>query len=442
MNTLDILPQNVSRRTDGFPTKSAPSPNDAGDSNSGADSGLVFATLIQDLSDSTAMGEGIPPDASSARLLAAARLASREKSDEAVDASAESDSSVVTQAIPGWTDLALLIEQPRIAAQQAAARQDGSATPRTSPGSPSSVSDGTTSLLNLLGSQSEAKGEAEEVINLSNVPKQRASVLHQEAHFKPVLPVSSAEPVVRRSTSDQSAPPRTGTQDEAASRGSWEATEIESGVAVKNAERGRVDASAPARVADPDAAESPSMHPAAHRVASVIIEDAKSTADRQDLQVRQSEAFSVVGTNRPSEGVVRMLDIQLHPVELGTVTVKMKLSGDRLEMELHASSNEAADVLKRDSEKLSSLLRMSGYRPDALTIHTTSTDSSQQGSAFGQRQPSADQSSAGSSQQGASGSDERQQGRQQGPQSPGLKASKDELDESLHPRRNIGGLYL
>jgi flagellar hook-length control protein FliK len=55
-------------------------------------------------------------------------------------------------------------------------------------------------------------------------------------------------------------------------------------------------------------------------------------------------------------------------VELGLVTIKMRLSGDSLEMELQVEKQETADLLRNDAEKLSSLLRTSGYRPDVINI--------------------------------------------------------------------------
>jgi len=72
---------------------------------------------------------------------------------------------------------------------------------------------------------------------------------------------------------------------------------------------------------------------------------------------------------KASESALRVLNLQLHPAELGMVTIKMRLAGESLEMELLVEREETAQLLRQDSEKLSALLRGSGYRPDAISIH-------------------------------------------------------------------------
>lgn len=86
---------------------------------------------------------------------------------------------------------------------------------------------------------------------------------------------------------------------------------------------------------------------------------------------RQAHTFSL----RTSDSVLRILNLQLHPADLGVVTVKMRLSGDSLEMELHTEKEETAQLLRHDSEKLSALLRGSGYRPDTITIQVNDVSS-------------------------------------------------------------------
>ncbi len=77
------------------------------------------------------------------------------------------------------------------------------------------------------------------------------------------------------------------------------------------------------------------------------------------------------GAEAPSTtlaGPVRLLDIQLSPDDLGTVNVRMRLSGNGLEIRLRASNAETARVLERDQSALIDLLAASGITADSITI--------------------------------------------------------------------------
>lgn len=67
-------------------------------------------------------------------------------------------------------------------------------------------------------------------------------------------------------------------------------------------------------------------------------------------------------------GPVRLLDIQLSPDDLGTVNVRMRLSGNGLEIRLRASNAETAKMLERDQTALLDLLAASGITADSITI--------------------------------------------------------------------------
>jgi flagellar hook-length control protein FliK len=146
---------------------------------------------------------------------------------------------------------------------------------------------------------------------------------------------------------------------------------------------------------------------------------------------------------RAAEGVVRILHLQLQPAELGTVTIKMRLSGDNLEIELQAASEETAKLLRHDTEKLSALLRGSGYRPDVITIHSGQAEANQQNGAPSQRQPAFGQPpQQDGSQQGGAG----QQGQ---PQREGDRYEADRKGERIDAGfedvvadRRTGGIYL
>ena len=71
----------------------------------------------------------------------------------------------------------------------------------------------------------------------------------------------------------------------------------------------------------------------------------------------------------PSEaGPLKILTLQLHPAELGSVLVRMRLQDGRLEMSLRTSREETAERLRKQGDLLSGLLREAGYEPEAVTI--------------------------------------------------------------------------
>ncbi|KFG66949.1 hypothetical protein JH26_26850 [Microvirga sp. BSC39] len=111
-----------------------------------------------------------------------------------------------------------------------------------------------------------------------------------------------------------------------------------------------------------------------HQMARAILDDV-SEASGSHQPALQGDGVHRVAVARASGGVLRVLSLQLNPVELGLVTIKMRLSGDSLEMELQVEKQETADLLRNDAEKLSSLLRTSGYRPDVINIQTAESAS-------------------------------------------------------------------
>jgi hypothetical protein len=65
---------------------------------------------------------------------------------------------------------------------------------------------------------------------------------------------------------------------------------------------------------------------------------------------------------------VKVLTIQLHPAELGTVTVRMTLKGDAMDVEVEAGRRATAQAIDADRETLSGLLRSAGYHVEVLTV--------------------------------------------------------------------------
>jgi flagellar hook-length control protein FliK len=132
------------------------------------------------------------------------------------------------------------------------------------------------------------------------------------------------------------------------------------------------------------------------------------------------------------------LNLQLNPVELGLVMIKMRLSGDSLEMELQVEKEETAELLRNDAEKLSGLLKNSGYRPDMITIQSTDPTTHDRNTFHRPQQESQDQNFHDTA-AGQGDPSERRHGSYEAEQA----ELRDEPKEDLDPgRRSSGGVYL
>ena len=119
------------------------------------------------------------------------------------------------------------------------------------------------------------------------------------------------------------------------------------------------------------------------------------------------DAAEGTGTSLPASALVKTLEIRLDPESLGVVMVKMRLSGDALEIQVEADHQETLSLLRDNKDVLSQSLQSSGYKLDAMTLQASAGEA---GSDAGQASPgqghhfefqsSAQGSFLGSSQQG------------------------------------------
>lgn len=112
---------------------------------------------------------------------------------------------------------------------------------------------------------------------------------------------------------------------------------------------------------------------------------------------------------KPGMSKLKVMHIQLQPESLGSLTVRMSLRDDMLELHIDAARAETADLIQRDREVLSSLLRAVGYTADDAQIRVTHADPS----------VTAAMSANGDSGLGSSS----QSGAQAGSQTPGERSS-------------------
>ena len=129
------------------------------------------------------------------------------------------------------------------------------------------------------------------------------------------------------------------------------------------------------------------------------------------------------GLNARAEGpVLKTLDIQLTPHELGTVKVSLRMVGDDVEVTLLTSKAQTAELLKQDRQLLDQMLRTTGFKAETITVQaaddrlTVQTGNTSTGSSTsGQPGGNGDANGSGQSQNfNDSNSDRRQEraGRQ------------------------------
>jgi chemotaxis protein MotD len=78
--------------------------------------------------------------------------------------------------------------------------------------------------------------------------------------------------------------------------------------------------------------------------------------------------------HRPGAHVLRVLEIQLEPAELGTVSVRMSLRGSALEVHVAADRADTARLVQQDRDILSDRLQAAGYSLDTLVIQARDPD--------------------------------------------------------------------
>lgn len=302
---------------------------------------------------------------------------------------------------------------------------------------------------------------------IKSSPRLLVSVQHQETHFRPVLegsdtslPVESnqdagtgldispgvlskdkAGNVVASGAQNRSGdfgarnpatPPAVATPPDE------EGAAVEAQAETQPVEKAQVLKSTSNEVAH---ADPQSLPPATiHRLAQALGAEVRAMAAEASLHSSSADRTPKTITIKASESALRVLNLQLHPAELGTVTVKMKLAGDTLEMELHVEREETAQLLRHDSEKLSALLRGSGYRPDVISIQAADGTGPDRSAA---PKMQADMQFQGQSfPQGGGNQDERSRSRDKSYASAGAEQHNNAGDDSTMRSHNRGGVYL
>ncbi len=105
-----------------------------------------------------------------------------------------------------------------------------------------------------------------------------------------------------------------------------------------------------------------------------VVEPIKQAAS--DLLATRSEASSELDAGKPTEisAPTKILHLELRPLELGSVTVKMRLAQGGMEIRIEADKAETARLLANDKDALREVVKQSGFSVDAVSIETVHVD--------------------------------------------------------------------
>ncbi|MBM1169533.1 flagellar hook-length control protein FliK [Microvirga arabica] len=408
MNRLDLMPQAPSRVADTAQTSRGPSSaTDAQQGGKGTGSGMPeFDTLLEGFSREQSRGGGdlLQDDALLSLTEQTAEASGTDTTAlQALLSATSPDGSTAGTAVPPAGSQAYSVLEsllPRILSQSGASGQ-----------SDPEMRNGASSMLPLLTSDATA----DSILSPAIGPKLSVSVQNQETHFRPIVEgfetalheASSTEAAdlstevlpnafgVKRAVEATAKPPHSNLGQR-----SGDETVVSDAETARLLERDKeqgFDRIALGRMADRAEVQkqaAPGLQKAEggslpagtlHQMARAILDDVSEATGTHQSGLK-GDGVNRVAVARASGGVLRVLSLQLNPVELGLVTIKMRLSGDSLEMELQVEKPETAELLRNDAEKLSSLLRTSGYRPDVINIQTAESTSHDRNS-FQRMQP-------------------------------------------------------
>jgi chemotaxis protein MotD len=209
------------------------------------------------------------------------------------------------------------------------------------------------------------------------------AVTHRETHFAPVLEgdgtTSSAEPSAKPERGDAAAA-RTAPGPFALLRGRAEQLMMAGRAAPGDARMPRGEAGdaptgaavrATAGAANPGGADVAG----ADRLESTLLQGAATGGAAPGRAVAPAPAAgspvtqpAAVPVFAGAAGPVKVLHIQLQPVELGALEIQMRLTDAGLEVHIEATRQETLTLLRNDREALAQVLRGAGHSVDTVTI--------------------------------------------------------------------------
>jgi flagellar hook-length control protein FliK len=105
-----------------------------------------------------------------------------------------------------------------------------------------------------------------------------------------------------------------------------------------------------------------------HQVATQIVATALA------VQREAAQPIDTLAAKSLSPSVVKVLRLELQPEDLGTITIRMSLKQDALDIRVEASRYDTACLLQRDQGSLAKILTSAGYRIDGMAVVAAATD--------------------------------------------------------------------
>ncbi|WFU83062.1 flagellar hook-length control protein FliK [Bradyrhizobium sp. CIAT3101] len=182
---------------------------------------------------------------------------------------------------------------------------------------------------------------------------------------------------------------------------------------------------------------------ASQQVANAVVSDLKSSP-----APTASAAADLVGaqSNAPDQPV-KILTVNLEPPDLGNVTVRLRLVGTEVSVQLAAQRKDTSTMLDQQRDQIRDLMQSAGYVADVAPVQHGSLDGFQAGSGQPQSQPQlASQQQQSSQSQGAFGGAGTSSGQSDGgarqarqDQQPNQEARH---DQDVAPQTRRGPVYL
>lgn len=180
-----------------------------------------------------------------------------------------------------------------------------------------------------------------------------------------------------------------------------------------------------------------------------VVEPIRQAAAELVASSRTADAIPELDSARPTEisAPTKLLHLELRPVELGTITVKLRLSQGGMEMRIEASKAETATMLGQDKEALREIIRASGYSPDTVSVEAVHIDATAGDWQRAQHRQDGTQQQTSDGREGGRGFNEFRQGEQgrEGPRqgwSPDAPLGKDEPHDMAEAGRPGGAPHL
>ncbi|MDP3408781.1 flagellar hook-length control protein FliK [Bosea sp. (in: a-proteobacteria)] len=160
-----------------------------------------------------------------------------------------------------------------------------------------------------------------------------------------------------------------------------------------------------------------------------------------ELSPARTQEVPDLAADRPAgiAAPTKILHIQLSPVELGSIVVKLRISQGGMEVRLEASRAETAQMLANDREALREIVKASGYALDQVSVETVHVDQTTPDPRPG-GQEAANRDGASEARAGARdgrGFDQSRQGERQEPQSRSREPDPTLTPEDTHEPREI-----